>query len=173
MSMPVYLRALEQSDLERTHRWHNDPKLYGSLTQPFRFVSTHAEATWLERRIAYSAEEVNLAICAVGTDEHVGNIYLRNIDWVARTAGLHIFIGDGEMRSRGYGGAAIRLLCDYAFGTLNLRKIHLRVLSDNEAALKAYERAGFISEGVLRAHVFKDGAYRDLVMMALVSGGRA
>ena len=171
MTMPVYLRALEPSDVERTHRWHNDQTLYGSLTQPFRFVSTHAEAAWLDRRTAYSANEMNLAICLVDSDDHVGNVYLRDIDWVARTAGLHIFIGEGEMRSRGYGGAAIRLLRDYAFRTLNLRKIHLRVLADNAAALKAYKRAGFVTEGVLREHVYKDGGYRDLVMMAVVSEG--
>ena len=168
MTMPVYLRALERSDLERTHRWHNDPELYSSLAQPFRFVSAQAEAAWLEQRTGHSAREVNLAICVVDTDDHVGNVYLRDIDWVARTAELHIFIGEGEMRSKGYGGAAVRLLCDYAFRTLNLRKIHLRVLAGNLAARKVYERTGFVEEGTLRAHVYKDGSYQDLVMMGLV-----
>jgi hypothetical protein len=28
---PVYLRAIDEGDLETVHRWHNDPALYASL----------------------------------------------------------------------------------------------------------------------------------------------
>ena len=105
---PVYLRSLEMEDLARIHRWHNDPDLYGSLVPPHRFVSTAAVEQWLRQRIAYSTDEVALAICLSANSEHIGNIYLRRINWVARHAVLNMFIGDPAHQSKGYGQAAIR-----------------------------------------------------------------
>lgn len=104
----IYLRALEASDLEQCHKWHNDRDLYKMLVGPFRFVSKQAEQAWLDRKTAFSPDELNLAICVKGSDEHVGNIYLREIDWVARNAQLGIFIGSREERSKGYGKSSIR-----------------------------------------------------------------
>jgi [ribosomal protein S5]-alanine N-acetyltransferase len=40
--------------------------------------------------------------------------------------------------------------------------------ADNVAEQKALERVGFAREGVLRGAVFRDGAWRDLVLYALL-----
>ena len=32
---PVYLRAIDEGDLEPVHRWHNNPALYASLVGTF------------------------------------------------------------------------------------------------------------------------------------------
>jgi ribosomal protein S18 acetylase RimI-like enzyme len=45
------------------------------------------------------------------------------------------------------------------------RKLSLRVLSTNEAAIILYERLGFIREGVLREEFFINGGYVDDVLM--------
>lgn len=47
---PVYLRALEIEDLERTYKWHNDASLYKISGSPFRFISKSAEKAWLTRK---------------------------------------------------------------------------------------------------------------------------
>src|SRR6266511_1340668 len=114
-TQPVYLLALEFTDLERTLAWHNDRALYATLASPFRFVSRATEEEWLRQAQAASPQQINLAICLTAPEEHIGNIYLRDIDWVARRAELHIFIGDPRQRGKGYGRAAVRLLIDYAF----------------------------------------------------------
>jgi ribosomal protein S18 acetylase RimI-like enzyme len=46
------------------------------------------------------------------------------------------------------------------------RKLTLRVLSTNHAAIRLYERLGFTREGVLADEFFINGAYVDDVMMA-------
>ena len=166
MKETAYLRALEEGDLERTHKWHNDPNLYRTLGTAFSFVSHHAEKLWLEERCRYSEKDVNLAICITESHEHIGNIYLRSIDWIARTAEVHVFIGESEKRSLGYGSSALRQMLSHAFDTLNLRRVCLRVLSDNGRAVRLYQKLGFAVEGQLKAHVFKDGAYKDIVLMA-------
>ena len=110
MNEPIYLRALEMSDLDRCHKWHNDKDLYEMFWGPFHFVSKQAVEAWLNRKTSYSSEEYNFAITVKETDKHIGNIYLRKINWVCRHAELQIFIGDREEISRGYGQSAVRQL---------------------------------------------------------------
>ena len=167
---PVYLRSLEMEDLARIHRWHNDAELYDSLVPPHRFVSATAVEQWLRQRIAYSTKEVALAICVSANSEHIGNIYLRNIDWVARHAILGIFIGDRAHQSKGYGPTAIRLVMRHAFENLGLLRLSLRVIADNERAVKAYEKCGFQVEGRLRRHAYKDGQFKDVLYMGVCAG---
>jgi diamine N-acetyltransferase len=163
----VYLRALEMGDLARIHRWHNDHQMYASLTGLCRFVSLASVERWLRERTACAQNEVALAICLTNDDTHVGNVYLKRINWTNRHAALAIFIGDDTCRSKGYGSAALRLIVKHAFEDLGLHRLHLEVLSDNERAIKLYERCEFKVEGRLRKHVYKGGQFKDVLLMGL------
>ena len=164
---PVYLRPLEMDDLPSIHTWHNDADLYGMLTAPYRGVSRIAAEQWLREKTQFSIHEVAMAICLVEGDRHIGNVYLKQIDWVARHALLAVFIGDLAHRSKGYGTAAIRLMTQHAFGDLGLLRLHLPVLADNTAAAGVYEKCGFRVEGRLRRHAFKEGQFKDVLVMGL------
>ena len=132
----VYLRALSEDDLDRVLNWHNDPDLYATLGGHFRHVSREAEKNWIRRRMEAS-DEVNLAVCLSDPSEHIGNIYLRNINWVDRNAELHAFIGRPEHRGKGYGSTAVRLIVKHAFEDLGLVRIYLYVLASNPPAIKS------------------------------------
>jgi diamine N-acetyltransferase len=162
----VYLRALTTDDLDRLLRWHNDPELYASLGGHFRHVSREAEADWLRQRLE-ARDEVNLAVCLSQPPEHIGNVYLRNINWLDRNAELHTFIGRLEHRGKGYGSAAVRLIIQHAFEDLGLMRIYLHVLASNSAAIAAYEKCGFVNEGRLRRHAFKKGIFEDMLVMGM------
>jgi len=163
----VYLRALESSDLDRVQVWHNDHALYETLAGTFRYVSRSVEEEWLRAAQSASHQHINLAICLTGTDKHIGNIYLREIDWVARRAELHIFIGDADQRGHGYGRAAVRQLIEYAFRDLGLHRIYLLVLAGNLPAIRSYTACGMIQEGILRGHAFKGGKFVDVIVMGI------
>jgi RimJ/RimL family protein N-acetyltransferase len=169
-SEPVFLRALDVSDVERTTRWHNERELYQTLVNPFRFVSASAEQAWICGKAEYSTKEINLAVCVRETGQHVGSITLRNIDWVARHGELGLLIGEAAARGKGFGRSAVRQLLDHAFSDLGLQRIYLYVLEANAPAIKVYESCGFVLEGRLRRHAFKDGALRDLLVMGLCRG---
>jgi len=57
----------------------------------------------------------------------------------------------------------------YAFETLNLNRVQLGVLAFNEFGIRAYERAGFVREGVQREYLFTDGRYVDHVMYSVLA----
>jgi RimJ/RimL family protein N-acetyltransferase len=114
-----------------------------------------------------SPQQVNLAICLAKQAQHIGNIYLRDIDWIARNAELHIFIGDAQQRNKGYGRVAVQQLIDYAFRDLGLYRVYLFVLADNQAAIRTYAACGLQHEGVLRGHAFKQGAFKDVSVMGI------
>jgi RimJ/RimL family protein N-acetyltransferase len=48
-----------------------------------------------------------------------------------------------EYRFKGYGTEALKLLANYAFDKLGLKKIRLGVFDFNESALNCYKKAGF------------------------------
>jgi len=164
---PVYLRALELDDLDRTYKWHNDPELYKRLVGSFHYVSHATEEEWLRKKQAYSPQEVNLAFCLTENSQHIGNFYIRDIDWVARNAALHILIGEPTQRGKGYGTAALRLVVKYAFHDLGLNRLWLAILEDNKPSQRIVEKCGFTLEGIWRKHAFKDGKFKDLVMFGI------
>jgi RimJ/RimL family protein N-acetyltransferase len=49
------------------------------------------------------------------------------------------------------------LLCDHAFDTLKMHKIHSKVMEDNKAMLNTRFYFGYTKEGVLREHYIYDG----------------
>lgn len=80
----------------------------------------------------------------------IGTARLHKLDEVNRNARYSVGIFDPAMWGRGYGTAATRLVVQYGFEVLGLHRIELRVLVDNHRAIRAYERGGFVREGVHR-----------------------
>ena len=101
-SAPLYLRAFEIDDLETIYRWHNDPDLYSTLLGTYRPVNRSNVEEWLHKRMEYSSNEENYAVCLKSTSQHIGNIYLREIDWINRHTAVGLFLGDVADRSKGY-----------------------------------------------------------------------
>jgi RimJ/RimL family protein N-acetyltransferase len=73
-----------------------------------------------------------------------------------------------EGRGRGYGGEAQRLLAERLFATSNANRVEAMTDLENLAEQRALEKAGFTREGVLRGAQFRAGAWRDIVVYALV-----
>ena len=95
----------------------------------------------------------------------MGRCGVIRLDWKNRVAEVAIMIGT-PYRGRGYGREAMRLLCDFCFREMNLHKLKVSVFAFNEAAIRCYGRNGFVREGVLRGEIFREGEYRDVVLMA-------
>lgn len=98
----------------------------------------------------------------------VGESVLNEIDWEARSANFRIGIFHPEERGNGLGSWMINVTRDFAFEMLNLHRLELDVYSFNPRAEKAYLKAGFKREGVLRDAIWTGEEYADDILMAIL-----
>jgi RimJ/RimL family protein N-acetyltransferase len=142
--MEVYLRALSEEDAETSYRWRNDPEIWiYTGSRPNRVITPEIEREWARMAILQEQSR-RFAICLEGTHEYVGNAQLTNID--SGTAELHIFIGARNYWGKGIATKATNCLIGYARDILKLRNIHLEVNRANTAAIRAYEKNGFLTD---------------------------
>lgn len=167
METRIFLRHLEVTDSGRVHKWHNDPELFSTLFSPFHPVSVQTVEEWIRKRTQYSEKEINFAICLKSNSQHIGNTYIRDIDWVNRCGIIQMFIGDVEHRNKGYGKQALRLMVDYAFLTLGLNRIGGQLFASNVASLKICQNVGYREEGKLRQRVYQDGQFHDALIIGV------
>ncbi len=142
----------------------NDPVTRRALARTDD-MTLELEERWFDA-LQISTRDVVLAI---DTSAFIGTCGLHNIDVRHRSASLGIMIGDASARGRGYGTEAIELLLAHAMATLKLHRVELEVITTNTAAIRCYERVGFVTEGVRKDARFIDGAFVDLQMMRVLS----
>jgi RimJ/RimL family protein N-acetyltransferase len=85
-----------------------------------------------------------------------------------RSAEIGILIGERNAWGQGLGSEAIALLADHAFRRMNLNRLGAGTVAENIGCIRAFERAGFIREGVSRQAYFCDGQYRDVVHLGFL-----
>lgn len=169
----IILRPLRIEDLEKTHEWRNNLELI-KLTQGIRFPKTlEMDCDWFNQTLNdKSNRNIYFGIDIKNTSEFIGLIQLTNIDFISGTAVLGLIISDTANQGHGYGFEANKLLLDYSFFQLNLRKITSYVVEYNQASLKLFEKLGFLNEGVLKEHFYHDGKYVDVIILSTKRNGK-
>lgn len=157
----VTLRRVEPEDHPAIQRWQNDPEVFRMMDyeRPFTLEDIHAsEARAVQEGHPFVIEFEGRA---------VGRIGLNNFRPRDGMASLYVFVGERDVWGKGIGLDAIMGLLRYAFETLNLRKVELWALADNDRALKMYKHAGFVEDGRLPERSWKGDRYVDHVVMSI------
>lgn len=162
------LAAIQEQHLDAILKWKNDPELLQKINAPVIFSNATDVHSWYSKN---SSDRGQVLLGIFEEEEIIGVARLMFIDWIGRTAELGIFIGESDRRGKGLGTEAVSLLVGYGFQMLNLRKIWLKVSGNNVSARRVYELLGFKEEGVLRSHIWNDGAYQDVILMGLFAPG--
>jgi RimJ/RimL family protein N-acetyltransferase len=163
----VALRPLEDGDAARLAGWINDQAVLLYLGIP-GCLTEGQELDWIHS-MRSSSSDVVLGIVDLSDGSLIGTVGLHAINRRDSHAMYGISIGERDRWGQGCGTAAGRLICDHAFNTLNLRRLHLTVADYNQRGLKSYERIGFKLEGTLRQHIFKAGTYHAVTFMGLLA----
>ena len=164
----VHLRAIEREDLPRLHElFDDDLELLARASDSPARPSSLAE---LEHRFDERLEEPDprtMRFAIEVDDELIGECELHFIDHFQRTCHLGITLGR-DYWAKGFGQDAVRTLVGFAFRDLAMRKVGLEVLADDERAVGAYRKAGFVEEGRLRGHSWFEGEFHDALLMGIL-----
>jgi RimJ/RimL family protein N-acetyltransferase len=143
-------------DLEVAHRVSNSPPILWSKGR------WEAEVEgWVEE-----PDDTTVRFVIEVDGEVIGQCQLDKLDHYRGICDLGISLGRPYW-GQGFGQDAVRTLVGYAFRYLNMRKVCLEVLADDQRAVGAYKKVGFVEEGRLRQHAWFEGDYADALVMAL------
>ena len=143
----VRLRRFERGDAETYRGFVNDPETARRIDRAGT-VTSEEHAAWYEELVTSAAADV-FAVVEKATDAFIGLVWLFGIE--PRHARAEVRIVLGKPHGRGCGTEALRLLADHAFAKRGHSKLWADVLAFNEAAARAFEKAGFVREGLLRS----------------------
>lgn len=164
----VYLRGLQRSDIDGPwFDWFHDQDNTRFMFNGSRPNSRESMEAFYEHA-ATSKDDLILAICMNEDNRHVGNISLQQVSWFYRRAELGIIVGDRSVQGRGVATEALKLILAHGFNRLNLHKVYLRVEEGNKAARRAFEKAGFVEEGILRDEILHHRAWQNSVYMGVL-----
>lgn len=162
----LYLRPIQEGDLPDLERWINDPEVTQFLEASYPMTMADEQA-WFEGLSKRKESDVVLGIVLKEGDRFIGNMGIHRINHRHGFATTGSIIGAKEHWGKGYGTEAKMILLEYAFNTLNLRKICSLVYDYNPRSKKCLEKCGYRVEGVQKAQIFRNGRYADVYQLAV------
>jgi ribosomal-protein-alanine N-acetyltransferase len=163
----IVLRDLRASDA---------PSLFALLTteEVARFISpppTTVEG--FERFIAWTHREREagkyacFAVTVKGYDTAIGIFQVRDLASGFDTAEWGFAIGS-QFWGTGLFEASARLVLEFTFDTIGVRRLEARAAVKNGRGLGALEKVGAVQEGILRQSFEKNGRHLDQVLFAIL-----
>ncbi len=162
----VNLSVVQRAYLPAMQQQINDPEITLGLAISFP-MTLDREEEYLKKINRPEDGDIILALTLAHTDEYIGVMGLHNVSFQHGTAATGSIIGRKDLWGKGYGTEAKMLLLDYAFNTLNLRKIGSVVYDYNLGSKRCLEKCGYKVEGIKKAQHFRCGRYIDDIMMAV------
>lgn len=164
----LLLRPIERADLPFLRDLANDPGVRENVVGWDWPLSIDGQERWFQRGV--DSDHTRRFVVEHEGGGSIGVTGLWEIDWRNRNAMSAIKLGGAEdVRGRGYGTRAIRLMTDFAFSDAGLHRLYARILSFNEASLGLYrDKCGWTVEGTSRQQVWRGDRYWDLVEVGIL-----
>lgn len=157
------LRPVTPDDSAAFARWLSDPEVMASFGRP----PDDSSATPSEEATPAGLPGRSFVIEDRGRP--IGGIeYFHDRPSAPWSAGIDIFIGEPDARDRGLGTEALRTLLRYLFETRGLKRVTIDPEPSNRRAVRAYEKAGFRLDGILRRHMRIDDRWADIAFMSIL-----
>lgn len=155
------LRALEPDDAAAHAALRDQPLVrHFMLGLPYQ-PTPEKSRKWLE-----TIKGEKRAIGAFADEQLVGiTVVAPYLQRRRHSGGLDVLQVHDAFQGFGIGRKLMSAALDVADNWLGLTRLSLHVLADNERAIKLYQSFGFVPEGVLRAEIFRNGAYADTMVM--------
>lgn len=155
------IRRAEPDDYLAVHEMFSSREVYeGTMQLPYP-----SRELW-RKRVAEAPENF-FNLVAVVDDRVVGMLGVETFPNRPRrrhVGRIGISVA-AECQGKGVGTALMAAAVDLADNWLNLSRLELEVYADNAAGIRLYEKFGFVYEGTLRQHAFRNGKYVDSNVM--------
>lgn len=100
--------------------------------------------------------------------ELAGVVGLHKIDWSNKSTSIGYWLGE-SFQGKGLMTKACQAVVEYCFNELNLKRIEIRVATENEKSLAIPHRLGFKKEGCLEKSELLYGEYVDHYVFGLIN----
>ena len=162
--LPALRAALGDPDVPHAHRQRSRR---GGGPQPASPEEEQLRREWYATRND-TDDRLDLAVVDKASGACVGEAVLNQWDPGSQSCNFRILIGPAG-QNRGLGTEATRLIVGYGFEQLGLHRISLEVYAFNPRARRAYEKAGFRAEGVLRESLRYGDQWIDATVMSILA----
>jgi putative acetyltransferase len=156
----IRVRGREPDDIEALAELFNTPSVVaGTLQLPYRSVATRRAQLTDETSTYHLVAEID------GRVVGAAGLHAEPSPRRRHCAGIGMAVHEAY-QGQGVGSALLAALLDLADNWLGLRRLELHVYTDNAAALRLYEKFGFVIEGTARQFALRSGVYVDAHAMA-------
>jgi UDP-4-amino-4,6-dideoxy-N-acetyl-beta-L-altrosamine N-acetyltransferase len=163
----IYMRPVEEKDLEKIRKIRNDPSTWMNLTH-INLINVDDQKKWFASLSKQRTSKRFYTVCK-GKEQLVGIVRMDEFDWVNRNVRVGCDVAK-HLRGKGYGTQIMQMVMEYCFNYLNMHRLWLLVLENNVRAQTVYKKVGFKTEGRYRQAVYRNGQYYDYVLMSLLKG---
>ena len=159
----ICFKPLSMNHVKAIHSYASDKevsrfigwKLMNSIDETRQHIKT-----MLERESAGTHLYASVAIKSTG--DIIGTVMLFNFDKVTNQAEI------GYVFHRDHWGKGVALICNFAFETLKLHKLHASVADANIGSARILIKNGFELEGRLKDNYYVDGKYYDALQLGKI-----
>jgi len=175
------LRPLSEADIDAIYQSCQDPLIprFTTVPTPYSkelaqaFVRTRAPQLFEERKaiqwILTVSKDISPAALKVAGETFLGPFSIHAIEENNHIGEIGYWLNK-DVRGYGYGSIGSRMVTNYAFETLGLRRLAGIVDNDNEASKKVLLGAGYAHEGLMKSRVTRaDGSQIDMDLFAATS----
>ena len=169
----LYLRPAVAADFPAWARLRAESRMFLKPWEP-TWPDDDLTRVAFRRRLRRQSEDIardesySFLIFDQSTDELTGGLTLGGVRrGVAQAATLGYWMGE-SFAGRGRMTRAVAAATRYGFSVLRLHRIEAACVPENVASMTLLERNGFHREGIARAYLKIDGAWRDHLLYALL-----
>jgi len=162
----IYIRIIKEADLESLFYFLNDIDSQGEFLPVTLTSETKLRSQYAENGFISDASEQYLITNK--SDEIVGSIWaFKSVPYFdAIEVGYQIF--DHENRGKGYAAEALTMFHQYLFEAKQVKRIELRIATENEPSEKVAIKVGFTLEGTNREAAYSKGKLHDMNLYAML-----
>lgn len=166
--MDIKFRELKESDKEYFYLWVRDTEVIKYSLSEFQKMKSNSDISKWFDTVLIDKTSYSRGIVDSISNELIGYAGIAQINKTNKSGEYFIFIGDKSYHGKGVGTFVTREIVKNGFEELELNRIMLTASEKNVGAIKAYTKANFKLEGVMRQAFYRDGEFHDKIIMGIL-----